>query len=405
MAEVQVTLTDDQLQALFSGEGGLAVIVQSILNQVLEAEISEHLAAGRHERTDARRGYRNGSYPRDLTLRVGTVELMVPRDRDGTFSTELFKRYQRSEKALVLSMLEMVVNGVSSRRVARITRELCGRTFSKSTVSRLVEGLDQQVGAWNERSLADRSYPFVWVDAMGVKVRKDGAVRPTSVLIAVGVNEAGYREILGIRVADSESEAGWLETFRWLKARGLSGVEIVVSDAHAGLVKALRRAFQGVIWQRCQVHLMRNVLDRTSSRHHGTMKKGLDRILGADDPEAARAAFAALVDELGGGAEKALGILEDGLEDAIAVLHLPGKYRRRLRSTNMLERLIQEGRRRERVIRIFPNDRSAWRLMGALMAEQHEEWITGRRYFNMSEYYEWKANPEQEGKDDLKKAA
>jgi len=403
MAEVQVTLTDNQLQALFSGEGGLAVVIQAILNQVLEAEIGEHLAAAPHERTDARRGYRNGSYARELTLRVGTVELTVPRDRDGTFSTELFARYQRSEKALVLSMLEMVVNGVSTRRVARITRELCGRTFSKSTVSRMMEQLDAQVSAWNERSLAEHAYPFVWVDAMGVKVRKDGAVRPTSVLIAVGVNAEGYREILGIRVADSESEAGWLETFRWLKARGLDGVEIVVSDAHAGLVKALRRAFQGVIWQRCQVHMMRNVLDHTASRRHETVKRGLDRIFGADSPEAARMAFAALVDELDGHAEKALAILEQGLEDAIAVLHLPAKYRRRLRSTNMLERLIEEGRRRERVIRIFPNDHSAWRLMGALLIEQHEEWITGRRYFDMTDYEEWKA--EREGNDEVKKAA
>jgi len=403
MAEVQVTLTDDQLQAFFSGEGGLAVVVQAILNQVLEAEIAEHLAAAPHERTDARRGYRNGSYSRALTLLVGTVELTVPRYRDGTFSTELFARYQRSEKALVLSMLEMVVNGVSTRKVARITRELCGRMFSKSTVSTLMEQLDAQVSAWNERSLAETTFPFVWVDTMGVKVRRDGAVRPTSMLIAVGVNAEGYREILGIRVADSESEVGWLETFRWLKGRGLDGVEIVVSDAHAGLVKALRRAFQDVIWQRCQVHMMRNVLDHTPSRRHETMKRGLDRIFGADGPEAARTTFAALVDELDCHAEKKLTTLEQGLEDAIAVLHLPAKYRRRLCSTNMLERLIEEGRRRERVIRIFPNDRSAWRLMGAMLVGQHEEWITGRRYFDMTAYDEWRR--EREGNDERRKAA
>ena len=391
MAEVELTLTDAQIQALLAQEGGLARVVQAVLNRVLEAEMTAPLGAAPHERSGSRRGHRNGYYERDLTLRVGRIELRVPRDREGTFRTELFERYQRSEKALVLALMEMVVNGVSSRKVKRITEELCGRAFSKSTVSELAKGLDAQVEQWNERPLAGTKYPFVWVDAMGIKVRRDGAVRPTSVLIATAVNASGHREILGVRVADSESEASWLETFRGLKERGLSGVDVVVSDDHRGLVSALRRAFQGATWQRCQVHFMKNVLDVAPKREHAIVHRGLVRILEAETPVAAREVFTALTVELDDRAERALQVLERGLEDAIAVLGLPEKYRRRLRSTNGLERLIEEARRRERVIRIFPNEKSAWRLLGALLAEQHEEWMTGRRYFDMEEYDEWKS--------------
>lgn len=263
MAEIQVTIDRAEIQRLIRDDRGLAELVKRVLNQVLEAEITEHLGAEPHERTPKRRSRRNGHYRRCLTTWVGTLELEVPRDREGRFRTELFERYQRSEKALVLTLMEMVVNGVSTRKVKRVTRELCGREFKRSTVSELAQGLDVQVEAWNERPL-EGPYPFVLVDAMQIKVRRQEAVRSTSVLIVVGVNGEGYREILGIRVADSESEQGWLETFRWLKRRGLEGVEFVVSDAHEGLVTALHRCFQGAIWQRCQVYFRKNVVDRAS---------------------------------------------------------------------------------------------------------------------------------------------
>lgn len=389
MAEIQVSIDGDGVQEILGTDRGLAALLERVLNQVLEQEITEHVGAKKHERSPRRRGRRNGSYSRRLTTRVGTLELEVPRDRAGTFRTELFERYQRSEKALVLALMEMVVNGVSTRKVKRITAELCGREFTRSTVSELAQGLDAQVEAWNERPLEGR-YPFVIADAMQIRVRRQGAVRPTSALLIVGVNEQGHREVLGIRIADSETEAGWLETFRWLKHRGLTGVDLLVSDAHEGLVRALRRCFQGVVWQRCQAHFRRNVLEKTPGELKAAMQKGLDRILEAEDPAAARAAFGALAEELEGQADRALERLEAGLEDAIAVLTLPVKYRRRLRTTNMLERLIEEVRRRERVIRIFPNERSAWRLLGAFLVEMHEAWSTGRRYLTMDEYEVWR---------------
>jgi transposase-like protein len=229
--------------------------------------------------------------------------------------------------------------------------------------------------------------------------------RSTSALIVAGVNEQGKREVLGLWLGDSESEGIWADMFASLKRRGLRGVEVFVSDDHAGLVKAVQRYFQGVLWQRCQVHLKRNVLGRTP-RHLGVqMATGLRRIFQADDRLAARAAFVALAAALEGKADRALMLLEEGLEDALAVLGLPEKYRVRLRTTNGMERLNEEMRRRERVIRIFPHEASAIRLIGALLAEQHEGWSTDKRYFEMAEYFEWKAAQPQEATQEIRKVS
>jgi transposase-like protein len=327
------------------------------------------------------------------------LNLLVPQSRDGQFSTEMFRRYQRSEQAFVLALMEMYLNGVSTRKVTSITEELCGASFSKSTVSQLCTELEARVGAWNDRPLHDKRYPFLVMDAVVIKVRRDEAVRSTSALIVIGISEEGTREILGIRLGDSETEETWEDIFCWLKGRGLRGVDYVISDSHAGLVKALRRNFQGTCWQRCQVHFMRNVLGLTPKTQKDEMSLWLKRILHADSQAMARQSFEQLCEAMDGKkVEKALSTLEEGLEDAISVLRLPEKYRRRLRTTNMAERLNEEIRRRERVIRIFPNEDAALRLVGALLAEQHEVWSTGRRYLNMDEYLEWReARQEIEG--------
>lgn len=395
MATLQINLDDDKLQSLLQSGDSLKGLLEEALSQMLQAEMTEHLQAAPAERTDERRGYRNGSYRRRLTTRVGTLELEVPRDRAGTFRTELFERYQRSEKALVLSLMDMVVQGVSTRKVKKITRTLCGREFSKSTVSELSQGLDAQVRAWAERPLDDRAYPFLLADALQVKVRRQGAVRSTTVMLAIGISETGYREILGLEVGFGETGEAWQGFFRDLRRRGLRGVEFAASDAHEGLVDALETTFPGAIWQRCQAHFMRNVLDRTPESLRDEMHDYLRRILEASSPEQARAVFEEASAHFEGRARKAMRTLETGYEDATAVLALPAKYRRRLRTTNMVERFIEEIRRRERVIRIFPNNRSAWRLIGALSAEQHEAWSTGRRYLNMEAFYAWKASLEQ----------
>jgi transposase-like protein len=291
--------------------------------------------------------------------------------------------------------MEMVIQSVSTRRVKKITERLCGRAFSMSTVSRLCEQLDARVEAWAERPLVQTTYPFLMVDAMHVNVRRQGAVRSTTVMLAIGVNEEGYREILGIELSFKETGEAWADFLRQLRERGLRGVEFAVSDAHKGLVEALRERFPGAVWQRCQAHFRRNVVDETPETCRNEMHERLNDVLEADSPEAAREALTVAQDTLDGRADRALKKLEHGFEDATAVLTLPSTYRRRLRTTNSVERFIEEIRRREKVIRIFPNVRSAWRLIGARCAEQHEEWSTGRRYFNMDAYFAWKAALEE----------
>lgn len=405
MAKYEITLSSEQLSGLLTEDQGLQGLVETVRNQVLEAQVTEQIGARPYERREGRKAYRNGSRPRTLTTRVGLVVLHVPQVREGSFRTTLFARYQRSEQALVLTLREMVLQGVSTRKVAIITEELCGTRFSRSRVSQLCTALDARVQAWNERSLSAQAYPFVLVDALVVKVRRDNAVRATSALIVSGVNAEGRRELLGLSLGESESEGTWADMFAWLKRRGLHGVEVLVSDDHAGLVKAAQHAFQGVIWQRCQVHLRRNVLGRTPRHLRAQMAAGLRRIFQAEDQAAARAAFTVLATALAGRADRALAILEEGLEDALAVLVLPEPYRVRLRTTNGMERLNEEIRRRERVIRIFPNEASALRLIGALLAEQHEVWSTGKRYFDMTEYFEWKTTQTQEVMHEIRKVS
>ena len=394
MADLQFTIPADKIQAMLFGERGMEVLTEELFNQLLQAEMTEHLGASPGEQTKKRRGYRNGSYKRRLTTRVGSLDLEVPRDREGTFKTELFERYQRNEKALVLALMEMVVQGVSTRKVKKITDELCGRRFSRQTVSRLAQQLDEQVGAWAERKLEKR-YPFLIVDAMQVKVRRQQAVRSTTVMIAVGISEEGYREILGLKVGFSETGEGWRALFADLKARGLSGVEMITSDAHEGLRGAIQRCFPGAIWQRCQAHFRRNVTDRVPAAKKERVHQMLDSILEAPSPADAREALEQATAELQEKAPAALEVLEEGFEDATAALALPMKYRRRLRTTNMVERFIEEIRRREKVVRIFPNMQAAYRLIGALCAEQHEEWAHGRRYLTMEAYFQWKDQLEE----------
>ena len=233
MAAIDVSVSKELLPGLLGSQDGLAKLVETVLNQILEAQVTESLGAERHERSDDRLGYRNGHRARTLYTRVGPVTLLVPQTREGSFSTEIFKRYQRSEQAFVLALMERVVQGVSTRKVTAITEELCGANFSKSTVSALCAGLDARVRAFNERRLEGK-YPFLLVDALCLKSREDDRVVQRAALIVSGVGAGGYREILGVRIGDTESFATWDETFRWLKGRGLDGVAFVVSDEHGG---------------------------------------------------------------------------------------------------------------------------------------------------------------------------
>jgi putative transposase len=391
MPDYQISIDSETLHELFQGDSGVAKLLEQVLNQVLEAQVSEQLGAERYERTEERQGYRNGVRPRKLATRVGQLTLRVPQVRDGQFSPELFARYQRSEQALVLALMEMVVNGVSTRKVTAITEELCGTSFSKSTVSLLCARLDPLVAAWNERALGEQSFPFVLADALVVKVREQERVRSLAALIAIGINAAGYREILGIQLGDSESEGSWASFFSWLKRRGLAGVDMVVSDAHTGLVAAVQRHFQGCTWQRCQTHLAGDVLEAAPKRLRQELHEQLRTLYEASDLPTARLLLQQVLQTYASRAPKAMATLETGFDDATAVLALPEPYRRRLRTSNGIERLNEEVRRRERVIRIFPNRESTIRLLGAVLMERHEQWSTGHRYLDMGSYWHWRS--------------
>lgn len=389
MAQLNITVDTDILHGLFTSTGrdeAFAKLLETILNQVLDAQSTEQLGAERYERNDERAGYRNGYRDRDLTTRIGTITLRVPRHRNGEFNTDMFNRYQRSEQALILAMIEMVVNGVSTRKIKMVTEELCGKSFSKSTISSLCQQLDPIVEAFRNRPL-DKHYPFVVVDAIYIKVRENGRVRSKGLLIAKGINEDGYREILGFQLADSESKSSWGEFFSSLKERGLENVDLVVSDDHKGLVAAIEKHFQGASWQRCQTHFSRNVLDATPKKLQSEIKELLRQMYNAINLKNAQVIRDQIIELYEDKAPRAMAILESGFDDVMAVICLPLKYRKRLRTTNSIERLNEEIRRRERVIRIFPNAESAIRLIGALLIEQDEKWSTGRKYFEMDEYY------------------
>jgi len=365
------------------GEDFLRGLVERTVQQVLEAEMTSFLGAETYQRNDQRRGWRNGFKPRTLKTRVGALELMVPKDRDGEFQTELFERYQRSEKAFVAAMLQMYVEGVSTRKVTEITEALCGLEVSKSQVSALTAKLDAEVNQWRTRRLTE-AYPYLIFDARYEKVRRGSSVVSQGVLVAIGISAAGYREVLGCWVAESESEASWGAVFAELKERGLRGVSYVVSDDHQGMVRAIERHFQGAVWQRCQVHFVRNALSLCSRQQRPQVLRLMKAVTESATRQAAQAALAAAITELEKKAPKVARLLEESGEEILGVYALPEAHRKRMRTTNMLERQNQELKRRTRVIRVFPHEQSCLRLIAALLMETNQEWM-GRIYLRMEE--------------------
>jgi putative transposase len=384
-------------EVLLDDPGFLRQIVERVVQQMLEAEMTEHVGAAPHERTDARKGHRNGYKPRTLRTRVGTLNLLVPQDREGTFSTRLFARYQRNEKALVLALMEMYVEGVSTRKVKDITEELCGTSFSKSLVSSLAGDLDAELEAWRNRTLEAKAYPYLFVDARYEKARVGHGVVSQGVLVVSAVRQDGFREILAVEVADTESEATYQEFFRSLKARGLTGVELVVSDDHEGLKAAVARHFQGASWQRCQVHYSRNLLGMVGAKKRKELAADLRGVFAAPDRRSALDLASSVAEKWRGkGHEQIACHLEEHIEECLACLAFPESHRRRIRTTNSLERFNQELKRRTRVVRIFPNRESCLRLVSAMAVEQSEEWLTGRRYLDMEELREHRRSEEGE---------
>lgn len=368
-------------EACAQGEDGFRRVLEQLVQGILEEEMTAFLGAEPYQRAEGRRGYRNGHKPRQLVTRVGRLELLVPQDREGRFQTELFQCYQRNEKALVLALMEMYVQGVSTRRVKQITEALCGVEVSKSQVSALARGLDEEIALWRKRPL-QKAYPYLVVDARYEKVRRGPRVVSVGVLLVVGIDEEGYREILGTWVADSESEATWSEVFGELRQRGLEGVCSVVSDDHQGLRAAIDRYFQGALWQRCQVHFVRNVLARVGKGDRAWVLELLRAITQSPTVEEARQRLGEAAEALRVRYPRVAQLLEEQGEEMLTVYQVPPVHRKQLCSTNMLERYQQELRRRTRVVRIFPSEGSCLRLVTALAIETSEEWLV-RRYLRM----------------------
>lgn len=383
------SLKEELKQLLLEDQDLLKTLVEQILQQVLEAEMEEALQAGKGERSADRLGYRSGYYNRTLITRVGKIELRVPQDRQGRFRTEVFERYQRSEKALVMAMMEMYIQGVSTRKVKVITEELCGHEFSSATVSRIVQRLDEELAQFASRRL-EEPYPYLVLDARYERIREAGTVRSQAVLIAVGINWDGRRSVLAVELASRESASSWKQLLLSLRQRSLQGVEFVVSDDHPGLRRAIQEVLPEAAWQRCYVHFLRNALDYLPRKADDDCLQELRWIYDRRDGQEARQDLAAWLAKWSKRYAKLCAWVEDNIGETLSFYRLPKQHHKNMKSTNMLERLMEEIKRRTLVVRIFPNAASCLRLIRALAVELDENWIEAMQYLNMEPLAEQK---------------
>jgi putative transposase len=390
MTEAQAKLSVAAAKELLKGNpDGLREVVRAVLQEVLEAEMTEALGAAKGERSAGRLGHRSGHYGRTLITRVGKLELRVPQDRDGRFSTELFERYQRSEQALVASLAEMYVQGVSTRKVKAVTEELCGHAFSASAISAINKRLDEGLAAFAGRRL-EEPFAYLILDARYERVREAGIVGSRAVLVAIGIDHDGRRQVLSVELANRESRSSWKDFLLGLKERGLHGVEFAVADDHAGLKAALREVLPGASVQRCYVHFLRNALDHLPRKADDDCLQELRWIYDRREPAEARADLAAWLKKWGARYDRLTGWVEENIEETFTYYRLPRQHHKHMKSTNMLERLNEEIKRRTHVVRIFPNAESCLRLVRALAVETHENWLEANRYLNMDDLREQK---------------
>lgn len=374
------SVTREVVQVLAEhGFDGMAQAMELLINECMKIERQQALGVGPYQRSEARRGQANGFKPKRLKTRIGELQLAVPQVRGAKFYPQALERGSRSEKALRLALAEMYVQGVSTSKVTKITEELCGCEISSSDVSRATALLDEDLQKWRERPLGQVKY--LVLDARYEKIRHAGSIVDCSVLIAIGVDADGRRSVLGVSVSLSEAEVHWREFFKSLIERGLHGIELVTSDAHAGLKEARKACFPGVPWQRCRFHLVRNALAHVPREE---MKRevidDLKSILDSANEHAAGEQLGRVVRKYEKSAPKLSAWMEENVPESFAVFRLPPAHRQRLRTTNMLERLNRELKRRTRVATLFPNEASLLRLVTAVLMELSEEWETGKRY-------------------------
>jgi len=378
------TLPEELLEQIAQeGFEVLPQLIQTVVNTAMRLEREKHLGVGPYERSQERNGHANGFKPKTVNTRVGKITFDVPQVREGGFYPQSLEKGQRSERALKLALAEMYIQGVSTRKVAAITEQLCGFEVTSTQVSRATAALDEQLEQWRKRPLSQMHY--LYLDARYEKVRLDGQVLSAAILLAVGVNLEGKREVLGVSVALSEQEAHWRSFLQSLMARGLTGVQLIISDAHVGIKQACRSVFGGVPWQRCQCHLQRNAQAYVPKRD---MKRevaaDIRAMFNAANRADAETLLAKAVEKYTAKASKLAAWMEENVPESLTVFSFPDTHRRSLRTTNGLERLNREIRRRTRVATLFPNEASCLRLVTAVVMETSDEWQTGRTYIRLA---------------------
>jgi transposase-like protein len=358
--------------------------VELVLQALIEAEATEHIGAARYERTESRTTQRNGHRDRLLATKAGDVELRIPKLRQGSFFPSILERRRRIDRALFAVVMEAYVHGVSTRKVDDLVAALGAASgISKSEVSRICAGLDAEMAAFRSRRLDHVEFPYVYADATYLKGRVGGQVVSRAVVVATGVTITGEREVLGCAVGDTETEVFWSEFFRSLRARGLGGVRLVISDHHDGLIAAIAKCFVGAGWQRCRVHFSRNVLDKVTKANAEMVAAAVRTIFAQPSAEAVNAQFDRIVDTLGPQFPDVAAMLTKAREDLLSFTAFPIEHWRKIWSTNPLERLHREIKRRTDVVGVFPNDAAIDRLVTAVIVEQHDEWaVAERRYLS-----------------------
>lgn len=364
MAQLNITLCQEEILQLLSDnrEDAFRTLLTESLNSILQAESTAQLGAEPYERSVTRSDSRNGSRNRNLNTRIGTITLAVPRHRNVPFHTLVFDNYSRSEAALVTTMAEMVVNGVSTKKVARVMETLCGKSYSKSTVSEACKGLDKAVHSFKTRPL-EGDYKFIYVDATYFKVRGEHRIGSKAMMVALAITDRGGREIIGFDIYDNESKETWKLFLESLKERGLKDPKMITSDAHDGIIYAISKIFPNTPWQRCQTHFSRNVMSHAPGKFQKAIHAALLDMYHSATIEEARKKCDSIIDEYADVAPKAMECLDNGFEDVMAIMVLPEPFRKYIRTTNHLERLNKELKRRSNVIGVFPNEASLNRII------------------------------------------
>lgn len=374
MAQINITLNQEEILEVLSKnrDEAFKIIVQKILDQIMLAESNEILKAEPYQRTSFRTDFRNGFRDRELVTRIGKITLHVPRHRNVPFKTMIFDNYTRSEGALISTMMEMVIQGVSTRKISEVTKILCGQEFSKSTVSQICKALDEIVCGFRDRPI-EKYYPFLITDATYFKVRSQHRVTSKAFMIAIGITEEGIKEVVGFGVYDNESHNTWSSFYESLKKRGMLSPKMIVSDAHKGEKTAIGKVYPDSPWQRCQVHLRKNITEHIQKKYVAGIGSELTEMFNAKTLEEARKIRDQIICDYEDVAPEAMEILDEGFDDAMTVMELPHQMRSVLRSTNHLERLNGMLKARSKIIKIFPNEESVNRLMGAILIEIHDK--------------------------------